>query len=143
MAADPSLLGKALGSRLRDLEAAVERFGSYSFAPGEPAPPAALVAGEMAPAAREIVLRALRVAGDPAAYAWLQRLSGGDATLAELADLAGVSRLVAWERINDLVQVGLVARDLDGDRAGLTGAGRVLVDLVEEAAESAAAELPS
>ena len=141
MGADPSLLGKALGPRLRDLQAAIERFGAYSFAPGEPAPPAALGTGEVGPAAREVVLRALRVAGDPAAYAWLARLAGGDGTLEELAGSAGVSRLVAWERVNDLVQVGLVARALDGDRVGLTGAGRILVDLVEEAAEAAAAEL--
>ncbi|MGH8992117.1 MAG: hypothetical protein ACRDZ7_11455 [Acidimicrobiia bacterium] len=141
MSADPSLLGKALGPRLRDLEAAMERYGAYSFAPDQPAPPAALVAGDVTPAAREIVLRALRAAGDPAAYAWMVRLAGGDAAVGELADRAGVSRLVAWERINDLVQVGLVARALEGDRAGLTGAGRLLVELVEEVAEAAAAEL--
>jgi hypothetical protein len=36
--------------------------------------------------------------------------------------------------VNDLVHAGLVARSLEGDRAGLTAAGQFLVELVEEAA---------
>lgn len=138
MTADPSLLGKGLGSRLRELEAAMARYGAYAFAPEQPAPPPALAAGQEVDAARELVLRALRVAGDPGGYVVLRRLAEGDASLSELADLAGVPRLVAWERVNDLVQAGLVARSLEGDRAGLTAAGQVLVELVEEAAAEAA-----
>lgn len=137
MAPDPSLLGKALAARLRDLEATVERYGAYAFAPGQPAPPPALEPGEAGPAARELVLRALRVVGDPSAYSVLRRLAEGDAPLSELAELLGVPRLVAWERVNDLVQAGLAARALEGDRAGLTPAGQALVELVEEAAEAA------
>jgi hypothetical protein len=136
---DPALLGKALGSRLRDLEAALERYGAYAFTPGEAEPPPGLAPGEAPAAARELVLRALRAAGDPVAYAWLARLAEGDTPLSELAGRAGVPRLVAWERVNDLVQAGLVARSLEGDRAGLTAAGQFVVELVEEAARAAAA----
>ncbi|MGH9002071.1 MAG: ArsR/SmtB family transcription factor [Acidimicrobiia bacterium] len=85
--------------------------------------------------------RVFAALADPTRRDIVARLSTDDATVGELADRAGVSRLVAWERINDLVQVGLVARALEGDRAGLTGAGRLLVELVEEVAEAAAAEL--
>jgi hypothetical protein len=142
VAPDPSLLGKALASRLRDLEAALERYRAYVFVPDEPAVPAALGPGEAPAAARELVLRALRLAGDPGAYAWLARLSQGDASLSELARLAAVPRLVAWERVNDLVQAGLVARSMEGDEVGLAAAGQFFVELVEEAAAAAGEEPP-
>ncbi len=151
MAPDPGLLGKAVGARLRELELAIERYGRFVFSetageespapvrsPGEPGGPGVSPDGK---AARELVLRAFRAAGDPAAYSWLARLSEADAPLAELAERAGVSMVVAWERLNDLIQAGLAARSLDGDRVGLTPAGQVVVEFVEEAV-AAAGETP-
>lgn len=137
MGIDPSLLGKAVAARLAEVEAAIERYGSFAFEPGQEAPPPALHPGEGPDAARELVLRALRAAGDPVNYQLLRRLAEGDAPLAELAGVVSLPRLSAWERVNDLVQAGLVARSLEGDRVGLTPMGQALAELVEEAVVAA------
>jgi DNA-binding transcriptional ArsR family regulator len=137
---DPDVVGKALAARLRDLEAAMTRFGTFAFTPGEEAPPPALAEGEAEAAARELVLAALRAAADPAGYKVLARLRQGDATIGELAQVLGVPRLVAWDRVAGLVAAGVVSRSLEGDRAGLTPAGAAVVELVEEAAAAAARE---
>jgi hypothetical protein len=42
-----------------------------------------------------------------------------------------------WERINGLAAVGLAGRSHEVDTAGLTPAGRALVDLVEGAVTAA------
>lgn len=139
---DASVVGKALGARLREIEAAVDRYGAFAFRPGDAAPPPALRDGEAGEAARELVLRALRTAGDPLNFRLLAWLSEGDASLEELAGTAGVARLVLWERLSDLVQGGLAVRSLEGDRAGLTPAGLAVVELVTEAARAAADEHP-
>jgi hypothetical protein len=137
---DPDVVGKALASRLRDLEAAMNRFGAFAFTPGEEALPPALEEGEAESAARELVLAALRAAADPSGYRVLAHLRQGDATIAELAGVLGVPRLVAWDRVAGLVAAGVVSRSLEGDRAGLSPAGAAVVELVEEAAAAAARE---
>lgn len=136
--ADPASLGRALAARLAEIAATLDRYASFAFAPGEPEPPRALEAGDEPEAARELVLRALRTASDPLNDRILRRLESGDATLPELAELVSLPRLAVWERLSDLVQVGLVARSLEGDRAGLTEAGHALVELVGQAAAAAA-----
>jgi voltage-gated potassium channel Kch len=137
---DPDVVGKALAARLRDLEAAMTRFDAFAFAPGEQAPPPALPESEAEAAARQLVLAALRAAADPSGYEVLARLRQGDATIAELAEVLGVPRLVAWDRVAGLVAAGVVSRSLEGDRAGLTPAGAAIVELVEQAAGAAARE---
>jgi DNA-binding IclR family transcriptional regulator len=61
----------------------------------------------------------------------LRRMAGDDTSLVELGAAAGLPRLAVWERVNGLVAVGLVGRRHEDDSAGLTPAGRVLVELVE------------
>jgi DNA-binding IclR family transcriptional regulator len=68
----------------------------------------------------------------------LLRLLEADTDLDALATLLGLPRLAVWERVNDLVQAGLVARSLEADQAGLTAAGEALVELVESIARAAA-----
>jgi hypothetical protein len=135
-------LGRALGARLGEIAAALGRYADFAFSPDEGAAPAALPPGERPEAARELVLRALRTASDPLNDRILRRLADGDAPLAELGELVALPRLAVWERVNDLVQTGLAARSLAGDEAGLTAAGRALLELVDEAAAAAAAEEP-
>jgi hypothetical protein len=135
---DPTDLGKALGARLAEVAAALERYGAFAFSPGQEAPPAA---GDRTEAARDFVLRALRTATDPTNAALLRRLAGGDATLAALGQLVGLPRLAVWERVNELVAVGLVGRSLEADTAGLTAAGAAVVSLCEEAAQAASESL--
>lgn len=136
MSVDPSVLGKALGGRLTEIEAAIERYGAFAFAPGQEHPPPALAEGEGTPATRALVLRALAAASDPLNYRLLERLVEGDTPLATLAGVVGEPRLAVWARISDLVAAGLAGRDLEGDTAGLTAAGRFVVELVEEAARA-------
>jgi hypothetical protein len=130
----PAELGKALGARLGEVEAALERYGAFAFTPGQAAPP---TAGDHLEAARDFVLRALRSATDPVNAALLRRLDEGDATLGALGELVGLPRLATWERINELLAAGLVGRSLEADTAGLTPAGAAVVALCEEAARAA------
>jgi hypothetical protein len=138
--ADPAALGRALAVRLAEITAALDRYAEFAFAPGDPAAPSALEPGEGREAARELVHRAFRAACDPLNDRILRRLAAGDATLAELAAIAGLPRLAVWERVSDLVQTGLVARSLAADGAGLTEAGETLLGLVDEAVAAAAGE---
>lgn len=133
-----AVLGSGLGGRLRELTLALRRHDAFVFrTAGDPEPPPP--DEESSGAARDLVLRALGILADPDSYRMLHRLGAGDTTSAELSRLAGQSRLVGWERVNDLVQVGLVGRQLDGDRVGLTAAGQAALVLVEELARYAAA----
>lgn len=137
MDVDAQLLGTALAARIAEIEAAVDRYGAFAFEPGTGPSTPALAPGERAQAARELMLRALRAAGDPLGYSMLLRLAEGDATVDELASLVALPRLSAWERVNDLVQAGLAGRSLESDGAGLSALGRVIVDLVEGASRAA------
>lgn len=130
MTFDAPLTAKGLAARLADVEATVERFSSFAFRAVDP-PPSAIDAGA---AARDFVLRAFAAMADPINDRLLQRLAQHDATLDDLGAVSGLPRLAVWERVNDLVQVGIVAHVLDGDRAGLTGAGQALVELIDDLA---------
>ncbi|MEX2268233.1 MAG: hypothetical protein WEA75_06075 [Acidimicrobiia bacterium] len=134
---DASLVGKALGARLEELEATIERLRAFAFEPDAAAARPAVVEGESLDNARELVLRAFRMMSDPLHYRTLLHLREGDADLGTLAALLTVPRLAVWERVNDLVQAGLVARSLEADQAGLTTAGQALVELVEAIARGA------
>jgi len=131
---DIPLVAKGLAARIADVEATLQRYASFAFRT-DAAPASAAGTGGDAPAvARDLVRRALAALADPLNDRLVRRLAEGDATLAELADVAALPRLVVWERVNDLVQVGLVRHALEGDRAGLTVAGAALADLVDELA---------
>lgn len=135
---DAALLGRALAPRLAEIAAALDRYAAFAFSPGEGDAPSALEPGEGREAGRELVLRALRTASDPLNDRILRRLAEGDATLPRLTELVALPRLAVWERVNDLVQAGLVGHSLEGDRAGLTEAGAALVELVGQASAAAA-----
>lgn len=136
MSFDTALVAKGLSARLSDVAAARERHLSFVFAPGRDV----VADGGGAAAARDLVRRALTVLADPVNDELVRRLADGDASVAELADVVGLPALAAWERVNDLVQVGLVRHALDGDRAGLTGAGQALAELVSELSDRVAQE---
>jgi hypothetical protein len=138
MGVDPAVLGKALAARMADIAAAIERYDAYAFSE-RPAPTAKdRSPGDRSGVARDLALAALRAAGDPLAYAMLQRMAGGDTPLSELSRATGLPRLAVWERVNGLVAVGLAGRRHEDDSAGLTPAGSTLVELVEGAVVAAA-----
>lgn len=99
-------------------------------------------AGRLPDAARELFLRALRVAGDPVNYRILQLLEpAGTVDLSALVQRTGLDRVAASERVNDLVQVGLAARDLVGDQIRGTPLASGLLGFVEGLAARAGERL--
>lgn len=130
---------QGLGARLRDLQAAMDRLDSFAFRPGESDPAAAGPgAGEVVAASRDLVLRALGALGDPVNHRLLARLREGETSIEELMDEVSLPRLAVWERLSDLLQVGLADRSLEAGRACLAPAGEALVGLVERLASGVA-----
>lgn len=122
---------------LRQLALAMHRLEGFVFRETDEASGASLrelASGVRAEElAREFVLRALRLACDPETFLLLRRLRVPDPpTIAEMAHAFGLGRLVMVERINSLVQAGLVSRDLEADRARLTGLGEGVVGILEQ-----------
>ncbi len=90
-------------------------------------------AARLPDAARELLLRALRLAGDPVNYQILGALGPEEAvTAAALMEKTGLGRVALSERVNDLAQVGLAARDPIGDDVRATPLAVGLRALVEE-----------
>lgn len=88
--------------------------------------------GRLPDAARELLLRALRVGSDPVNYCLLQGLDPSvPVELPVLMERTGLDRVAASERVNDLVQVGLAARDLVGDQIRGTPLASGLVTFIE------------
>lgn len=67
-------------------------------------------------AAREFTLRTFRRGSDPLNH-WIIRMAHEEQSVAvaELEDQVGVTKSTLSERVNDLVQVGLLERNLEGD----------------------------
>ena len=141
MSTDLTVVGKVLAGRLRDVEAVVERADAFVVRAEEGIRAAGPVqAAERTAAAQDLVLRMLAVLASPSGWAVLQALSDGDRGTADLSSQLGHPRLSVWEQVNDLVQVGLVAHEFGGDRVGLTPAGLVMVELVEQLVRASSPE---
>jgi len=139
-------LASALALRLRDIARMLDRLDRLESGTG-----VWLEAqdGEaLAEAAREMTLRALRVAADPTNFAVLTYLAAhSTAPMAELESASGLGRLALAECISDLVQVGLAGRNIDTDQVQGTAAGAALVELIhsisKETAQKLAEALPT
>ena len=95
-------------------------------------------AGRLPDAAREMLLRALRIAGDAINYQILRHLDPLEAVeLPALMAATGLSRVAVSERVHDLVQTGLASREMIGDQIRGTDLGAGLVILVEAVSERA------
>lgn len=131
-ARDP--LARGLAARMRDAVEAADRLASFSF-DGRPAEsqPSALADGEELATAHDLVLRVLRATGDALNFRILAAAaarSSDGAPVDALAQDLGLARMALVERIHDLIQLGLVARDLQLDTVRATGAGEGLLELV-------------
>ena len=102
----------------------------------------ALVEGDW----RYFVSRTLAAAGEPGTLDLLERLSSGDETLQTLArdhptGLEGA--LATVDRIGGLAAAGLVGRDLETGRVGLTGLGSAVLAFAREWERRAAEPVPA
>lgn len=128
-------LAQALTRRMAEMKAAAERLQGFAFAPGEESPDLLDDEGDGSGTLRDMALRALARSADPINFALIEHLSESDATVGELARSLGLPRAAVSERVNDLLQVGLVARTHRGDGATLGPAGREIVELVTAVVE--------
>ena len=94
--------------------------------------------------AREILLRALKVAGDPVNYTILRQLDPIEPVeIPELMRQTRLSRVAVSERVNDLVQTGLAVREMINDQVRGTELVEGLRHFIETAARQAGDELAS
>ncbi len=133
-------LSSALAMRLRDIARMMDRLDRLESGTGEWA--ASLQNGELKSASTDMTLRALRVASDPTNFALLAFLSTHEsASTADLEKCVSVGRLALIERVNDLVQVGLAARNIDTDQIQSTAAGAAVVGLINSISDATAKKL--
>ena len=124
---------RALAARLRDAVEAADRMASFAFdaAPGE-APPTALCDGEELATAHDLVLRVMREAGDSLNFRIMAAAAAHEdgASIKSLAFDLGLTAMALIERTQALIQVGLVARDLQRDTIRTTPAGEGMLEMV-------------
>ena len=137
-------LARALAARLRDATAAGEQLASFAFSEGAPAPGPELRAGEELAAAHDFLLRVLHGVSEPISWQVLAAVVCEDGHTADepgrppalsldaLADRLELPRLTITERVNGLIQLGLMARDLEHDSVTPSPAGEALFELVCE-----------
>jgi hypothetical protein len=98
--------------------------------------------GNLATDAREMLLRALRVASEPLNYQILSHLDPLESIdLEELMEVTALGRVAASERVNDMVQTGLVVRELVDDQIRGTELAQGLTLLIERIAAEAGKRL--
>lgn len=140
MAAGLNALSHALALRLRDLARLADRLDRLESGTGEWLERQREVGFDAA--AQEMTLRALRIASDPVNFALLGHLAAqASLPVTELERLSGLDRLSLNERINDLIQIGLAAREIDTDHAQITEAGTALVRLLNQIKQETARRL--
>jgi hypothetical protein len=128
-------LARALAARLRDAAAAGERLSSFAFTEGAAAPGPELREGEELATAHDFLLRVLHGASDPVSWRVLAAVVGGEASgvgVDALAEEVELPRLAVTERVGALIQLGLMARDLEHDTVVASPAGTAMFELVCE-----------
>jgi predicted DNA-binding transcriptional regulator len=127
-------LARGLAARLRDAADAADRLADFAFEAGAEAPPPTLADGEEATAAHDFLLRTLGLAADPVNHAILTTACRAEAgvPIERLSADLHLSELSVIERAHGLIQVGLVARDLQAGTVLATTAGQALVELIAE-----------
>ncbi len=126
-------LASGMFRRLRDVILVAERIEDFTFGPAEPGQSRPALRDGDAPAlARDLLLRALRSAGDSMNWRILEATEAEQegCPIDGLAELCGLPRLAVTERANELVQAGLCMRAIDADRIVITDAGLALLAFV-------------
>ncbi len=98
--------------------------------------------GRLSETAREMLLRALKVAADPINFQILDQLDAIEAVeLPTLMERTGLARVAVSERVHDLVQNGLAAREMVGDQIRRTSLAGGILGLVAEVARRTGEQL--
>ena len=112
---------------------------SFAFTEGTPAPGPELREGEELAAAHDFLLRVLHGVSDPLSWNILAAVITGGRnedrpalSIDALADQLELPRLALTERVNALIGLGLMARDLEHDSVAASPAGTALYELVCE-----------
>lgn len=128
MAKGLNTLAHTLALRLRDIARALDRLDRLEMGSGKWL--AEQTVQEVEAAALQMTLRALRAAADPQNFALLEMLASRPAyAMRDLQQDVALDRLTLNERLNDMIQVGFVLREIDTDHVQITGAGNALVEL--------------
>jgi hypothetical protein len=126
-------LARSLAARLRDATAAGEQLASFAFGEDAPTPGPELVDGDELDVAHDFLLRTLGEISDPVNWEILAAtVPGGGIGLDDLAAQLQRPRLAVTERVNALIQLGLMSRDLEHDRVCASPAGDGLFELIRE-----------
>lgn len=95
--------------------------------------------GQLAESSEEVLLRTLRVAGDPVNFRLLTQLDPLEASeVPALMEQLGLGRVAVSERVNDLVQAGLASRDMVSDQIRGTALAAGIVTWVRDLADESA-----
>lgn len=134
-------LGVGVAGMLRYLAAVLDREDRLEAGTGQWKASFAADAADRRATVRESVLRALRIAVEPACYRILEELSAGARSGPALAEATGLGRLALAERVSDLVSAGLAAKVPEADQVAGTPAGAAVVRLVQGAVDAGDREL--
>lgn len=129
-----SSLGASIEKTIREITRVMDRYSSFAFQPTQQTTNDMVVASSVD--IRDFILRAFQRVGDPINYSILNKLAAQESSVEDLAVLASLDKLSTWERINDLLQIGLVSRSLERNLITLTQSGHLFVQLVESTIES-------
>ncbi|MHB1987780.1 MAG: hypothetical protein ACYCSF_07330 [Acidimicrobiales bacterium] len=80
---------------------------------------------------RDFVLRTLRVLGDAVSFELLACCRRTPRSTAYLAGAMALPLSAVWERVNDLIQVGLLERSLESDSVAMAPAGHTVLEIVD------------
>jgi DNA-binding IclR family transcriptional regulator len=130
-------MAHGLWPRFRLLALAIDREDRFVAGPEEGGAKTVGPGPDVERAAEELVLRSLRVGTEAVNLSILRELSKEVTTsFSDLLDATGLDRLTLGERVNDLIQVGLAAKDVETRSVSGTPAAAGLLGFIDETRES-------
>ena len=132
-------MAEGLWQRFRLIALVIDREDRFVAGPeeGEPTIDVPKHDHDMERAAEELVMRSMRVGTETVNLSILRELSKEVTTsVSDLMGVTGLDRLTLGERVNDLIQVGLAAKDVETRSVSGTPAATGLLSLIDEIRES-------
>lgn len=127
------LMANGLWPRFRLIALAIDREDRFVAGPEEGGAETVAPGPDVERAAEELVLRSLRVGTETVNLSIVRELSKEVTTsFSDLLDATGLDRLTLGERVNDLIQVGLAAKDVETRSVSGTPAAAGLLSFIDE-----------